>query len=167
MTCQYLILGQWRLLPDNWRQPCNRHPYFTLYEYIILDAWKHVFSKSALDGGKWSASRPSRFTDVEVTLQLTVSQSVSMSRYRAHSGTCDQISLSVRKLSQSCCIVSVRRPLWREVGSVICPSQSNNSPEFTSSIYVTCVLQFSNLYTIYTKFHSVPSEYSRLCSTSY
>jgi hypothetical protein len=50
--------------------------------------------------------------EVEVTLQLTVGQSVSMSRYRAHSETFHQILLSVRKfLSESCCPVSVRRPL--------------------------------------------------------
>jgi hypothetical protein len=50
--------------------------------------------------------------EVEVTLQLTVcqsvSQSVSMSRYRAHSETCDQILLSVRKLSESCCPAYLR-----------------------------------------------------------
>jgi hypothetical protein len=46
--------------------------------------------------------------EVEVTLQLTVGQSVSMSRCRAHSGTCDQILLSVRRLlSESCRLVPV------------------------------------------------------------
>jgi hypothetical protein len=157
-------------------------------------------------------------SEVEVTLQLTVgrsvsqsvSQSVSMSRYRAHSGTCDQILFSVRRLfSESCCFVSVGRPLWWEVSSsrsrslsrshVTTDSQSvcqgieptlglvtrynllsegcflkfavfvsvgrplwrevglssftacSNLPVFTSSIYVTCVLQFSNLHTIYIK----------------
>jgi hypothetical protein len=73
-----------------------------------------------------------------------------MSRYRAHSGTCDQILLSVRRLfHESCCLVSVGRLLWRKVRSVICLSQSSNLSIFTSSIYVTCVLEFSNLYTIY------------------
>jgi hypothetical protein len=43
----------------------------------------------------------------------------------------------------------------------------SNLPVFTPSIYVTCVSQFSILYTIYIKLHSVPSQYSRLCSTSY
>jgi hypothetical protein len=158
-----------------------------------------------------------------------------MPKYRAHSGTCDQILLSVRRLlSQSCCLVSLGCPLWREVGSVICHSQSvsilsqshvttdgqsvsqyakvsnplwdlwpditfcpkivvsnllsclyrvpsltrgrvchlsfsvyNNLSVFTSSIYVTCVLQFSNVYTINIKLQSVSSEYSRLCSSSY
>jgi hypothetical protein len=61
--------------------------------------------------------------EVKVTLPLTVGQSVSMSRYQVHSGTCDQILLSVRRLfSESCCLVSVGRPLWRQVGSVICRS---------------------------------------------
>jgi hypothetical protein len=54
----------------------------------------------------------------------TDGQSVSMSRCLAHSGTYDQILLSVRRLlSESRCLVSVGRPLWREVGSVICHSQ--------------------------------------------
>jgi hypothetical protein len=50
--------------------------------------------------------------EVEDTLRLAVSQSVSMSRCRTHSGTCDQILLSVRRLSsESCCLVSVGRTL--------------------------------------------------------
>jgi hypothetical protein len=40
---------------------------------------------------------------VEVTLRLTVSQSVSMSWYRAHSWTCDQILLSVERLRSCFC----------------------------------------------------------------
>jgi hypothetical protein len=43
----------------------------------------------------------------------------------------------------------------------------SNLSVFTSSINVRCVLQFSNLYTIYTKLHSVPSQYSRLCSVGW
>jgi hypothetical protein len=55
----------------------------------------------------------------------TDGRSVCMSRYRAHLETCDQILLSARmSLPESCCLVSVGRPLWREVGSVICLSQS-------------------------------------------
>jgi hypothetical protein len=50
----------------------------------------------------------------------------------------------------------LRRPLWQEVGFVICLSISSNLPLFTSNIYVTCVLQFSNLYTINIKLQSVP-----------
>jgi hypothetical protein len=50
--------------------------------------------------------------EVEVTFQLTVGQSASMTRYRVHSETYDHILLSVRRLlSESCCIVSVGRPL--------------------------------------------------------
>jgi hypothetical protein len=35
---------------------------------------------------------------------------------RAHSGTCDHVLL----LSESCCLVSMGRPVWREDGSTIC-----------------------------------------------
>jgi hypothetical protein len=65
-----------------------------------------------------------KFIVTNITCQSHVTtdgQSASMSRCRARSGTCDQILLSVRRLlSESCCLVSVGRPLWREVGSVIC-----------------------------------------------
>jgi hypothetical protein len=51
----------------------------------------------------------------------SVCQSVSMFWCRAHSGTCDQILLLVwRLLSESCCFVSMGRPLWREDGSSVC-----------------------------------------------
>jgi hypothetical protein len=50
--------------------------------------------------------------EVGVTLRPTVSQSVNMSWCRAHSGTCDQILLPVRRfLSESCGLVSVGSPL--------------------------------------------------------
>jgi hypothetical protein len=59
----------------------------------------------------------------------TDGQSVIMSRYRAHSGTCDRILFSVRMLfSEICCLAILGRPLWREVGSVICLSLSSNLP---------------------------------------
>jgi hypothetical protein len=91
----------------------------------------------------------------------TDGQSVIISRYRVHSGTCDQILLSVRRLfSEICCLVFLGRSLWREVGSVICLSQSSKLPLFTSNIYVTCVFQFSNLYAINIKLQSVTSDYS-------
>jgi hypothetical protein len=55
-----------------------------------------------------------------------------MSGCRAHFGTCDQILLSVRRfLSESCCLVSVGRPLWREVGSV--NWKKNHSPNRVSN----------------------------------
>jgi hypothetical protein len=46
-----------------------------------------------------------------------------MSRYRTHSETCDQI-FCPKVVSKSCSLVSVGRPLWREVGSMICYSKS-------------------------------------------
>jgi hypothetical protein len=103
-----------------------------------------------------SVNRPGCLLNVSTNLCRSQSQShittdgrsVSMSRYRAHSGT--------YFLSEGCFLkVAVGRPLWREVGSVICLSQSSNSPVFTSNIYFTCVLQFSNLYTIYIKLISL------------
>jgi hypothetical protein len=51
---------------------------------------------------------------------MTDSQSVRMSWYRAHFGTCDQILLPVRKLlSESCSLLSMGCPLWWEDRSVI------------------------------------------------
>jgi hypothetical protein len=51
----------------------------------------------------------------------TDGRSVSMSWCRAHSGTWDQILLPVgRMLPESCGLVSVERPFWREDRSVIC-----------------------------------------------
>jgi hypothetical protein len=57
---------------------------------------------------------------VEVTLRLTVSESVRFAI--EHScGTCDQILLPVRMFpSEICCLVSVGHPLWLEEGSAIC-----------------------------------------------
>jgi hypothetical protein len=48
----------------------------------------------------------------------TDGQTVRMSWFRAHSGTCEQILLPFgRFLSESCYPVSMGRPLWREDGS--------------------------------------------------
>jgi hypothetical protein len=50
----------------------------------------------------------------------TDGQSVSMSCCRAHSGACNQILLPVGMLlSESCGLLSVGQPLWREGGSAI------------------------------------------------
>jgi hypothetical protein len=81
----------------------------------------------------------------------TDGQSVSMSRYRAHSGTCDQILLSVRRLfSEICYLVSLGRSLWRGVGSVIFLSHSSNLPVFKSNIlrYMPLTVQ-QFIYSIY------------------
>jgi hypothetical protein len=50
----------------------------------------------------------------------TDGQSVSTSWRQAHLGTCDQILI----LSEFCCLVSLERPLWREVESISCQSLS-------------------------------------------
>jgi hypothetical protein len=76
-----------------------------------LPCFSKVIIFSSFQGfGKWEIRRQ-LLIEVKVTLRLTVSQSVSMSRYWAHSGTCDQILLSVRRLfSESCCLVSMGLP---------------------------------------------------------
>jgi hypothetical protein len=84
---------------------------------------------------------------------ITDGQSVSMSTYRAHFG----LETRYYFLSEGCFLKIAVLSLWGALsdersGSVICLSQSTNWPLFTSNIYVTCVLQFSNLYTIYTSF---------------
>jgi hypothetical protein len=56
----------------------------------------------------------------EVTLGLTVSQSVCLG-IEHPCGTCEQILLPVGMLlSEICGLISVGRPLWREDGSAIC-----------------------------------------------
>jgi hypothetical protein len=89
---------------------------------------------------------------VKVTLQLTVSQSVSISRCPAHSGTFDQILLSVRRLlSEICCLVSVGCPLWQEVESVICQSVCSNLSVCTLRIYISFVWHGSAMYVQHTR----------------
>jgi hypothetical protein len=79
-----------------------------------------------------------------------------MLKYRAHSGTCDQILLSIRSLfSESCCPVSVGCPIWREVESVICYSQSVVIYQYLHQAFTLHVFYSSAIH-IYTKLHSVP-----------
>jgi hypothetical protein len=59
---------------------------------------------------------------VKVTLRLTVSQSVCLG-VKPKSGTSDQRFF----FPQSYCLVFLGRPLWREVGSVMCQSLSMDS----------------------------------------
>jgi hypothetical protein len=71
----------------------------------------HIYPRALHFEKRYSRSRSHITTD---------GQSVNMSRYRAYSGTCDQILLCVRRLfSEICCLVSVVRSLWREVGSIL------------------------------------------------
>jgi hypothetical protein len=73
-----------------------------------------------------------------------------MSRYRAHYEICDQILLSVRKLfSESCCLVSVGRPIWREVGSVIFHSQSTVIYQYLRQAFMLHVFYTSAIYIQY------------------
>jgi hypothetical protein len=57
----------------------------------------------------------------EVEIKVTLRVKVGQSWCRAHSGTCDQILLPVRRLlSESRGLVSVGHPLWLEDGFAIC-----------------------------------------------
>jgi hypothetical protein len=133
-----------------WLKTSTNVPYKSSYKHVA------IFCKQVLH------------IEVEVTLRLMVSQSVSMSRCRAPCGTCNQTVLSVRKLlPESCCLVSVGRPLWREVGSVICHSQSVVIYQYSHQTFTLHVFHISAMYRICTKLLSVPSRYSRLRSTSY
>jgi hypothetical protein len=68
-----------------------------------------------------------------------------MSKYRTNFETCDQILLSVRSLLSKLLSCLCRAPfLTRCRVCHLSFSVCSNLPASTSSIYVTCVLQFSN-----------------------
>jgi hypothetical protein len=80
--------------------------------------------------------------EVEVRLRLTVGQSVSMSRCQAHSGTCDQILLSVRRLSSCLCGAAGTESIKKSVTS----KETNSRPsdyklghEFRKKQLIICV----------------------------
>jgi hypothetical protein len=75
-------------------------------------------------------------------------------------------------LSNGCCLKVAVLSLWGALsdersGLSLSFSACSNLSIFKSSIYVSCVLQFSNLYTLYKKLFSVLAHYNTLCSTSY
>jgi hypothetical protein len=79
--------------------------YFSLSLILAIPpAWR--------GGEEWSSPKSKSRYD-----RRSVSQYVLC---RAHCGTCDQVLI----VSEFCCIVSVWRPLWREVRSVSCQSLS-------------------------------------------
>jgi hypothetical protein len=95
----------------------------------------------------------------------TDGQSVSMSWCRAQSRTFEQ-----RFFFQCYILVFLRRPLWREVGSVIAVYSSQSL--FTTNIYIKLKIYivlhtFTIQYNIYNTYRprSVQALYSRLCST--
>jgi hypothetical protein len=78
----------------------------------------------------------------------TDGRSVSTFWCRAHCGNCDQILI----LSEICCLVSVGRPLWREVGPVSCRSPSAvivHRQFFCLFFHFTCHTFY--VYTIYAR----------------
>jgi hypothetical protein len=68
-------------------------------QFVLLPKWH------------WSLGDIACCFEVEVTLRLTVCLGIEYT-----CGTCDQILFPVAMLlSEICCLVSVRRPFWREV----------------------------------------------------
>jgi hypothetical protein len=67
-------------------------------------------------------------------------------------------------LSESCCVVSVGPPLWREVGSVSCQSLSSMfSPLSKIQYNLHCTCHMFYVYAIYTRLLSAQAQYSRSC----
>jgi hypothetical protein len=95
-------------------------------------------------------------------------QSVGLSWCRAPSGAYDQKIVywfNWRKL-QSCLL---GRPLWREVGSVVCQSVICVRSLSVCTVYLQNLLdriKWSALCTVYTRPLSVQAQYSRLCYTT-
>jgi hypothetical protein len=137
--------------------PRTRNHILLSHLRLIRFPFRHLLR---LAGLRWKYSYPLPHEDYNSS-----SKSVSMSRYRANSGTCDRMLLSVRRLlSESCCLVAVWRPLLWEVGSVICHSQSIVIYQYLHQAFTLHVFYTS---AIYIQYIQSPSEYSRLCSTSY
>jgi hypothetical protein len=96
------------------RLPQRSQSYFTSDGQSVN---QYVLVSSTLVG---LATRCYFLSKFEVTLRLTVCQSVCLDIEHPR-GTCDQILLPVGMLlSEICSLVSVGRPLWREDESAIC-----------------------------------------------
>jgi hypothetical protein len=168
-TSDHILLSQIRDLPNfEGYNPRILSPSYTPRLRIPLLS-PHTTRSSAVEVFESVYMRifcMSRRSKVEVTLRLTVNRSVCLGiehpcRSWPNITFCAKVVVW-KFLSCLCRAPSVTRGRVCHLPS----SVYSNLSVFTSSIYVTCVLQISNLYTIYTKLYSVPSEYNRLCSTS-
>jgi hypothetical protein len=96
------------------RDAQNPKPYSTVSSETP-PTWRSRFPYLYPPGRGWPSYTPGHWMCVTLLSRSHVTtngQSARMSRFRAHSGTCDQILLSVRMLFfESCCLVSVGRPL--------------------------------------------------------
>jgi hypothetical protein len=115
--------------------------------------------------GLVSGGRPLwREDEVEVTLRLTVSQSVCLGIEHPR-GTCDHILLPVGMLlSEICGLVSMERPLWREDGSALLKTQLNSvglsvpHREHITSFYAHVTNKFVNVNSSVSRHISARSE---------
>jgi hypothetical protein len=101
---------------------------------------------------------------VRVTLQLTVSQSVCL-------GVEPDLGLLTRDnfFLESYCFVIWGRPLWREVGSVICQSLSLQSTvviQYLHNLYTICVTHMSYVQyltlNVYVALYTFTVEYNKI-----
>jgi hypothetical protein len=128
LSCLWFISFS-RNVSDYWNGPRPHYNFLQDITIKILDIihrpvfyWKHDVSEIQLclrlkvqpsqldqrDRASLCLRTPASQSQSHIT---TDGQSVIMSRYRAHSGTCDQILLSVRRLfSEICCLVFLGRP---------------------------------------------------------
>jgi hypothetical protein len=113
-------------LPPTWRArfpyiypPGTERPSYNPRHWVLFTS-PHTTHRATVE--VFSPAYTQGYLLHEVKVKVTYDwQSVSMSLYQAHSGTCDQIFLPVRRLlSESCGLVSVDHPLWQEDGSAIC-----------------------------------------------
>jgi hypothetical protein len=106
------IIGLWNLSVV---QYSNNYRTQRFGKWICIRPW--MKGKTPILLGPWE-----RVTLIKSKSKLLYDwPSVSLSWCRTHSGTCDQILIPVgRLLSESCTLVSVVHPLWRENGSAVC-----------------------------------------------
>jgi hypothetical protein len=106
-------------------------------------------------GTHWLVCRLHWLENTATNNSSTRSQShITTDRCWAHSGTCDHILLSVwRLLSCLCGVPFLRRGKVCHFSFSVC----GNLSVCTSRIYLSCVLQFSNIYAIYRVFHDFRS----------
>jgi hypothetical protein len=89
----------------------------------------------------------------------TYGQSISTSWCTAYCGTCDEILI----LSESCCLVSVGRPLWRGVECLLAVTVSSIFPLSNIISFFNFICHKFYVQIIYTRPQSAQAQYSRSC----